>query len=408
MDIDIRTLDAERFDDFHAALAAAFSGGLSPEELELERKIAEFDRILAAYDGEEIVGGAVACSFELTVPGATVPAAGATAVGVKPTHRRRGVNTALMRRQLDDVRERGREPLAILYASEGGIYPRFGFGTATWMSEISIERERTRFLPGYVPSGRVRMLEREPALVAIAAVYDRARLRRNGLLARNIDWWNLILREHPHGEEDAGRLFYAVHEGADGPDAYAAYRVKHDWPGEIPGSTLKIDELIADSPQAYADMWRFVFDVDLVAKIECWNRPVDDPLLHMLVEPRRLRMQVRDGLLLRVVDVPSALTARRYAVQDRIVLDVRDSFCPWNEGRFELESSTDGSARCRVTSEAADIGLTATELGSVYLGGVGFRDLHRAGRLVEERRGALARADAMFAADPAPWCANMF
>jgi predicted acetyltransferase len=408
MVLDIRTVDAERFDAFHAALAAAFSSGLSPEELEFERKIAEFDRILAAYDGEEIVGGAVACSFELTVPGAIVRAAGVTGVGVKPSHRRLGINTALMRRQLDDIRERGSEPLAILYASEGGIYQRFGYGVATWMTEISIESERTRFLTSPVSNGRVRMLAREPALEAMAAVYDRVRPLGNGLLSRSPDRWNRIIREHLHGEENADQLFYAVHDGPDGPDAYAAYRVKQEWPGEIPSSTLKVDELMADSPGAYADMWRFLFDVDLVAKIGCWNRPIDDPLLHLLVEPRRLRMQVRDGLHVRVVDVPRALAARRYAAQGRVVLEVRDEFCPWNDGRYELEVARDGAAGCRRTGAAADVVLAATELGSAYLGGMGFRALHRAGLVDEERDGALARADSIFASDPAPWCANMF
>ena len=141
--------------------------------------------------------------------------------------------------------------------------------------------------------------------------------------------------------------------------------------------------------------------------MKAWDRPVDDPMLWMALEPRRLGFRVGDGLFVRLVDLPAALAGRRYGAEDRLVLDVRDAFCPWNEGRHELTGGP-GGASCERTERDPDLTLATHDLAAAYLGGVGFRTLARAGRVVEETDGALARADAMFETDPAPWCPVVF
>ena len=119
-----------------------------------ERLVLELDRWHAAFDDGRIVGGAAAASYRFTVPGGVqVSGAGVTAVGVQPTHRRRGINAALMRAQLDDVHARG-EPIAVLYASEGGIYGRFGYGLSAFLGEIDFEGGRSTFIRGYRPVGQ--------------------------------------------------------------------------------------------------------------------------------------------------------------------------------------------------------------------------------------------------------------
>src|SRR5438105_11399722 len=109
----------------------------TPERIERFMRVLDHERMHAAWDDGKIVGGAGAFTFEMTVPGGTVPTAGVTVVGVYPTHRRRGVLRSMMRAQLDDVHERG-EPLAALWASEETIYGRFGYGLASWCGEISL------------------------------------------------------------------------------------------------------------------------------------------------------------------------------------------------------------------------------------------------------------------------------
>ena len=130
---------------------------------------------------------------------------------------------------------------------------------------------------------------------------------------------------------------YAVHlDERDEADAYAVYWVKHDWAQSLPSGTINLKECVASTAQGYADIWRYLFDVDLVATVEAWNRPADEPLLHLLREPRRLRFSVGDGLWLRLVDVVASLEARRYAADGRVVFEIEDPFRPETSGNYEL------------------------------------------------------------------------
>src|SRR5262245_9642979 len=115
--------------------------GPSDEQADRVARVLPVERVHAAWEGERAVGGASALPLLLTVPGGRLPAAGVTAVGVLPTHRRRGILRALMRAQLDDCRRRG-EPVAYLWATEDTIYGRFGYGIASVSGEIEIARER--------------------------------------------------------------------------------------------------------------------------------------------------------------------------------------------------------------------------------------------------------------------------
>src|SRR6185503_8066766 len=135
MDIEVRPIVDAEFEECLRSLELSFSGSVTQEDMTRERLVLEVDRWHAAFDAGRIVGGAAAASYRFAVPGgAQVSGAGVTAVGVQPTHRRRGINAALMRAQLDDVHERG-EPIAVLYASEGGIYGRFGYGLSAFLGE---------------------------------------------------------------------------------------------------------------------------------------------------------------------------------------------------------------------------------------------------------------------------------
>jgi predicted acetyltransferase len=190
-------------------------------------------------------------------------------------------------------------------------------------------------------------------------------------------------------------------------DAYATYRVKHEWTDSLPHLELSVSQLIATSPQSYADIWRYLFDIDLVHRVKAWNRPVDEPLFFLMQEPRRLRFRTADALRVRLVDVAAALGARGYAEDGRIIVDVEDPFCPWNEGRHALDV-TAGVASCGPTDDEPDIACSAADLGATYLGGTSFRQLHRAGRVDELRPGGLERMDRLFASDPAPWSSFLF
>lgn len=401
MDLQIRTISKDEFTSFAVAVGVASSEVPSSDDIERERRLLDPDRCLAAFDGLEIVGTAAAVTMPMAVPGGELEIGFLTAVGVFPTHRRRGVNTMLMRRQLDDVRERS-ELVEVLFASEGGIYGRYGYGLATFGLSIEIGTARSRFVRGYSKSGEMDLVERDRAVEAILAVNEAMRLVRPGMVGLDEVRLDYDLT-HEHGPEKDVPSMFALHEGDDGVDGYVVYKVKHDWPEGFPRSVLTVRDLQATTPGAYADLWRYVLDVDLIERVEAWNRPVDEPLLHLLQEPRRLRATISDNLWVRIVDLEGAIRARRYAGDGRVVLQIVDTFCPWNEGRYALEVSAGEAAEAARTDEPADVLCTINEIGAAYLGGTTMRQLHRAGRVEERTPGALARADAMFSWDPAPW-----
>jgi predicted acetyltransferase len=398
MDVEIRTIAEDEFETWMRAIESAFGGHVSPEDVQNERKVIDPARCLAAFDGDNIVGCASSVVFEMTVPGGTIPTVGITGVGVVPTHRRRGVNTALMRRQLDDIRDEG-FAIAALFASEGGIYGRFGYGLATFDAYVDIETSRSAFVPGSEGDGRVRLVERDAAKDRYLSIFDESRLTRPGAMRMEPNWFDYEFAEKHFGEER--KFFFAFHETGKDVDGVAVYTIKHNWSG-VPRNEVELYAFDALNSSAYAQMWRFVLDLDLVSKLTAWSRPVDEPLLHLLREPRRLNMRLKDGMWVRLLDIPRALTARRYPHDGRIVFDVRDAFCPWNEGRYALDARAEG-ATCEQTDDEAELLLTTNELAAAYLGGSTFSQLHRAGRVSEERAGAIGTADAMFAWDPPPW-----
>lgn len=400
MDIEIRTITEDERVDWIQSAETSFSSTAKDDEIEAFLPVIEVDRSFAAVDGSRIVGTSAAITFRMMVPGgARIPTAGVTMVGVHPTHRRRGINTRMMRAILDQAADRG-EPLAALFASEGGIYGRFGYGLAGLLGEMKAESARTAFVRGYEPRGRVELLSKEDALPVIDRVYDAA-LRPGGVER------NEVLRDQIFsivGEEKDRAWMYAVHlDEKDEADAYAVYWVKHDWTRSIPAGTLNLTECVASTPSGYADIWRYLFDVDLVATVEAWNRPVDEPLLHLLREPRRLGFSVSDGLWLRLVDVVAALEARRYSADGRVVIRIDDPFRPDTSGTYELIAEG-GAGRSARTDADPDLSGSVNVLGATYLGGASFRQLAWAGQVIEHSAGALDRADAMFASTPAPWC----
>ena len=398
MDVEIRTIAEDEFETWMRAIESAFGGHVRPEDVQNERKVIDPARCLASFDGDDIVGCASSVVFEMTVPGGTIPTVGITGVGVVPTHRRRGVNTALMRRQLDDIRDGG-FAIAALFASEGGIYGRFGYGLATLDAFVDIETSRSAFIPASEGDGRVRLLDREAAKERYLSMYDRSRLTRPGAMKKSPNWFDYEFADKHFGEER--KFFFALHETGNDCDGIAAYTIKHEW-DLVPKNIVELYDLDALTPSVYAQMWRFVLDLDLVSKVTAWSRPADEPLLHLLREPRRLNMRLKDGMWVRLLDIPGALTARRYPHDGRVVFDVRDAFCPWSEGRYALDAGAEG-ATCEQTDDEADLLLTTNELAAAYLGGSTFSQLHRAGRVSEERAGAIGTADAMFTWNPPPW-----
>src|SRR6266550_352075 len=398
------TRDLDEFKRAVGAIVHYFGFEQRQEGTERFMKLLGADRMYAAWSGDQIVGGTGSFAFELTVPvGATVRCGGVTVVGVLPTHRRRGVLTAMMRAQLDELHRVG-EPLALLWAAEAPIYPRFGYGMASLAGDIEIARERGQFALPLEQRGSVRLVSAEEALETIPPVYDRVRRQTPGMYVRSRDWWELRqLRDPAEDRQGAGPQVRAVVDIDGVPQGYALYRIKGGWEGGINTGTLNVIEAFGATPRATAEIWRFLLDIDWIAKLKASLLPPDHPLFFLLAEPRRMGYRVGDALWCRLVDVGAALSARSYATDAPVVIDVRDAFCPWNEGVWRVAGGH--AARTR---ESPGMRLDVRDLGSVYLGGFTFGELIRAGRVEELTEGAAACADAVFAADRHPWCPEIF
>lgn len=411
MDLELRPTSAEEFAEFDRVCSAAFGEIPSPEATELDRRLVELDRTLAAVVDGAIVGTALTHGFGLTLPGGlTVPAAGVADVGVLGTHRRRGILRAMMARLLDDAAARG-EAVAILMASEPTIYGRFGFGPASEAERVSVAADHPRF--AHLPPARsLRLVPRELAAPLVAPVYEAVRATRPGWLTRTDAWWEAILGE-VRTWKGGGPAWVAVAEPEDpaggGPVGYVVYErvsVGEGHPGRV-----EVRELVAVDDGTEAALWRYCLELDLVGEVVA-ACPPDDPLRWWLADPRQVRvLHRRDGLWVRLLDVAAALSARRYRHDGTLVVEVHDPFRPATSGRYHLRVDG-GEAVCeRLADDRGvdpDLRLGVAELGSLYLGGVAASTLARARRLEEVRSGAVATADALFGWDRLPFCPTRF
>jgi predicted acetyltransferase len=442
----IRPVGPDEFDSYQLVDQHGFNDGPMTESVRravLSRF--EFDRSLAAFDGGTPVGIAAAYSFRLSVPGSELlPAAGVTWVSVLPTYRRRGVLSSIMRRQLEDVRGRG-EPLAVLWASEAAIYSRFGYGRASWVLSLTLRRGEAALAATVVADRSLvlRLADPPAALAELAKVYDTVLAGRPGLFVRNESWWQRTIYDPPEDRNGASPLRCVLAEDDSGPRGYALYSALR-LPGAepyLPSDALTVRELMAVDPEASAALWTDLLSRDLTSEFRARLRPVDDPLLYQLADPRRARPQPADGLWVRIIDVPGALTGRRYSSPVDAVIEVRDDLLPANAGRWRLTTASGTgdagaassgaassgaassgatgavaagdagrglAATCVRVSSAADVELDVTQLGAAYLGGTRLGTLAEAGLVTELRPGAVRQLSAAMSWDPAPWCPTIF
>jgi predicted acetyltransferase len=388
-------------------LNVAFHNSSPDEQIrEAERAVFEPERSLVAWDGEQAVGHAGAFRRELTVPGGMTPAAFVTMVGVAHTHRRRGIASQLLRQQLRNVRSWG-EPVAVLWASEGRIYPRYGYGLAAMRMSLKVDTREVRLSHPAVDAGTLRVGPPATLIPEMTAVYEAVRPTRPGFADRTPQWWRQIVVDPPGRREGATELRALLHEGRDGVDGYALYRIKGDWNHAGPNGEVQISQLVAATPTAYRAMWGFLLDIDLTRSVTQWMGAVDEPLFYLVNEVRRTGGALGDGLWARITDVAAALTARRYAAPVDLVLEVTDAVLPENAGRYRLHGDRE-KAECSPTTDPADLTLDITTLSALYLGGNSAGALAAAGLIIAADPAVLASADAALRWDRAPVGIEMF
>jgi len=223
------------------------------------------------------------------------------------------------------------------------------------------------------------------------------------MISRTHESWELRqLDDRPSDRHGAGPLIRVLFEREGKPAGYALYRHRTDFVEGRSNSTLEIREAIGADIAATAAVWRYLFDIDLMAQIHVEYMPIDHPLFFLLAEPRRLRLRAQDGIWLRLVDVESALRARSFASSEQLVLEVADSFCP-ERGLLPDRGGRDLARRRRGRPAPR-----RARAGERLHGRLQLRSAGRCGLVEELRPGGIACADRLFISSPAPWCPEMF
>ncbi|WP_159943439.1 MULTISPECIES: GNAT family N-acetyltransferase [unclassified Nocardiopsis] len=409
----VRGTDREEYAQVMRVVGEALLSAQSTEEREATlRPLLDaegYDRVLVATgDDGEIVGAVNDFAFEMALPGGPRPVAGVTGVGVWPTHRRRGVLSAMMRRQLADTHARGQR-YAALWASEGSIYGRFGYGPAATEMETSVRAPRTVLRPDAPrdPALTVRLVEPGRARPQLERVHREVAAVQVGQFQRAAHWWDRLLRDDPAQRGGKGPLWAVVVEGPDGPVGYALYRTQSTWERDGARGEVHVQEVTATVPAAWTALYEHLFSRDLTTGVVLDSLPVDDPLRHLLADRDAAPPTLYTSLWVRLVDVPGALSERSYAAPVDTVLEVGDRYAPWNAGRWRLKAGTDG-ARAEATDAAPDLSVDVSHLGAAYLGQTALEGYLRAGLLTEHTPGAVERLDAALHRPRAPFCGVIF
>src|SRR3954452_16209501 len=255
-------ITAEEIPEFRDAVGSAFHDDTSEHDLERMGKTIEPERTLVLRDDGRIVAATGIYTRRISVPGGEVPVAGVTQVGVRPTHRRRGMLTTLMKRQLSDVHDAGDEAIAALWASESVIYGRFGYGLATSTADLAVSTRDARFRAPPPPAD-VQLMLAPDAVELMRPIHDAARAQRPGMIDREGPWWEFRINDPESDREGAQALRAAVIEGS----AYALYAGKLKFEeGQAAGEAI-VREVVATTPEAHAQIWSYLVGLDLVRRV---------------------------------------------------------------------------------------------------------------------------------------------
>ncbi|HEY1530720.1 MAG TPA: GNAT family N-acetyltransferase [Galbitalea sp.] len=405
------------FEPWFQAMGRGFYGAIVDSEVIPSRAEGFAHRRLSGIyddtldDAPSPVATASSWLADLTVPGErSIPTWAISTITVAPTHRRRGIARNMMEAELRTASALG-VPAAILTASEATIYERFGFAPAAMRADWTIDTTKGKWA-GPIPNGRVQLVTTEQGRDGGGhAIFDRARLGIPGEMYFEGHLWRRLFGMP--GREDPKDLRVVRYDDADGvPQGLAIYKVTHS--RDFSGDVAEVAYLTTATDDAYAALWRYLVELDLVDKVEAPLRSVDEPVRWQLTDSRAaVENRVGDHLWLRVLDVKATLEARRYNAPGAFVLELDDPL-GFADSSWLLTIDDAGKAVVAKLSGGGSsdgkhrLAMNIRDLGAIYLGGTSVATLVRAGRIVEKAQGSASAADAAFRSAVTPWLSTWF
>lgn len=397
--LDLRLVDDDAFPHWLQVVARGFlDGERSDEQIAAIRARSGYRRVTGVYDPsapmpEAPVATIASWMTRLSVPGGRdIASCAISAVTVSPTHRRRGIARALLEGELRAGRAAG-APMAMLTVSESPLYGRYGFAPAAASADLRIESKRATWT-GPRPDGRVDFVPRERAREIVETLHERVRPTRPGEIDVPARVWDSFTGVNPDAENPGRRRAVQYADAAGEVRGVVVYSVKED-DADFTKAVVTVAYLLAETPDAYAALWCFLLELDLVAEVNASVQSVDEPLLWMIDDRRAATVTIRDHQYLRILDVAAALEARDYQAPGAFVLEVADPL-DLAGGRFLLTVGDD--LRATVTTLGAEaspdairVRLGIQELSAASLGGVSLATLARAGRVSTTDAAAAAR-----------------
>ncbi|NNC13015.1 GNAT family N-acetyltransferase [Planctomonas sp. JC2975] len=337
----------------------------------------------------------------LSTPGGSVPSWAISSVTVAPTHRRRGVARALLEGELRTAAAAG-IPMASLTVSEATIYGRFGFGPATLSADLSVETKRAGWVPAASgDNGRLAFVSPQIAYESCRGLVDRAAAGTPGDFEIDDYHWGRLVGHFGDRDKRSASIRVVRYDDAAGePQGVVAYRMVAD-KTDFTKHTVEIDYIRAATDDAYAALWKYLLELDLVTNVRYDVASADEPVLWMIRDQRAARVATSDHHWLRILDVKAALEARTYGAPGALTLGIDDRLGTAT-GVYRLEVAADGSAEVSTTDDAPDLTLDVASLSALYLGAWRASTFVHAARLVERTDGAASRLDAMFRSPETP------
>jgi predicted acetyltransferase len=378
-------------------------------------KVWDENRITGAYADGRCVGTLHTFPTPLAVPigeraTADIPIDALTQVTVAATHRRRGILTRMLTQSLQDAKDRG-EVASLLRAAAWPIYGRFGYAPASFGSNYTIwSATKPRILPSRTEYEIVQ-LDPTDLIEPARAVHAEVRRQRAGHIGRHDANWQRRLDPEMRAPGTREPVCVIVRTPDGRVDGYATWSGRDgDWFHEpMQQAQADVTEALTTTPDAYRALWSYLLNIDLVRVLKLDAYPVDEPLQWLLTDGRLAqRTWTGDNDWLRLLDVPAALSARRYASTDRLVLDVIDNDGGWAQGRISLDGGPEHADCTPAPHDSPDLTLSQRALASIYLGGCTVRSQQLADLVDEHTAGSAARLDAMFRTAQAPWNATPF